>query len=56
MPRALWGTVLVVVDAPVLDGHAGFVEAGEQLDGQQLVADAAAEALQVRGSAMGSQG
>ena len=40
--------VAVVVLAPVLDPDLGFCEAGEQLDGQELVADAAAEALDVR--------
>ena len=39
--------VLVVVLAPVLDEHLGLGEAGEQLDGEQLVPDSGAEALDV---------
>jgi hypothetical protein len=31
--------VVVAVLAPVLDEHLGFDEAGEQLDGEELVAD-----------------
>ena len=39
--------VVVVVNSPVFDQHLGLGEAGEQLDGPELVADAAAEALDV---------
>ena len=39
------GPVLVVVDAPVLDDHAGFEEAVELSAVEQLVAEAAVEGL-----------
>lgn len=39
--------MLVVVVAPVGDHHAGFGEAGELLDGQELVADPGAERFDV---------
>jgi hypothetical protein len=40
--------MLVVVLASVLDEHLGLGETREQLDGQELVPDAGAEALDVR--------
>jgi hypothetical protein len=45
-PQRAVRPVVVVLLAPVLDQHLGFGQAGEQLDGQQLVADAGAEALE----------
>jgi hypothetical protein len=39
--------VLVVIVAPVGDHDLGFGETGEQLDGQQLITDPRAEALDV---------
>jgi hypothetical protein len=41
------GPVVVVVLAPVLDQDLCLGQAGEQLDAEQLVADATAEALDV---------
>jgi hypothetical protein len=38
----------VVLDAPVLQQHPGLEQAAEGLDGQQLVAEPAAEALHLR--------
>ena len=42
---------MVVIVAPVGDEDAGFGEAGELLDVEQLVADAAVEGLKRTGSA-----
>ncbi len=39
--------MLVVVDAPVLDQHPRLLQAGEQLDREELVAHTPAEALDV---------
>jgi hypothetical protein len=44
------GSVDVVVDPPVLDDHAGFEEAVELPQVEQLVAEAAVEAGGVRSS------
>ena len=41
------GTMVVVVLAPVLDQHPGFGQAGEQLNSEELVADAPAERFDV---------
>jgi hypothetical protein len=38
----------VVLDAPVLDQHLGLEQAAEGLDGEQLIAQAATEALHIR--------
>jgi hypothetical protein len=37
----------VVLDPPVLDEDAGFRQRGKRLDGEQFVAEPAAEALRV---------
>ena len=41
------GSEGVVLDPPVLDQHLGLEEGGERLDGEQFVAESAAEALHI---------